>query len=105
MFKFWKKKAEEKSTSIPWTEPARQGIEQALQQTPVPAMLKGTIRKQLETAAEEAARTAGHAEVTVQDVMQGLLSKLPAGMREKVEQAAQQGPEGLKKLKDELKDK
>lgn len=104
MFNLWKKKEENKDT-LPWSDQAQQGLEQALQQTPAPAMVKSTIKKQLMAAAENAARSAGHTEVAAEDLMQGLLSKLPAGMKEKVEQAAQQGPEGLKKLQDELKNK
>lgn len=99
MLKIWKR---EKANKLPWSKPAQEGLEQAMQQTPVPAMLKMTVRKQLESAAEEAARAAGHNEVTAEDLMQGLLSKLPASMREKVEQAAKLGPDGLKKLQEKL---
>lgn len=86
-----------------WDTQATQGLEQALAQAPVPAMLKGKVRSELVKTAEEAARAAGQTTVTAQHVMEGLLSKLPAHMRDKVTSAMAGGPEKLKDLEHELK--
>jgi len=105
MFKIFNKKDQDtasKNSSLSWDPSATQALEQALSQAPVPAALKGTVKKQLTKAAEAQAKQAGHDTVTAQDLMQGLLAKMPPDMRAKVEQAAQQGPEGLKNLEDEL---
>jgi len=58
----------------------------------------------LTKAAEEQARQLGHAEVTAEDLMSGMLAKMPAHMKTKVEQAMKQGPEGLANLQKDLKD-
>lgn len=96
-----KKQGEETSelVGLTWNEQASQALKQAMSQAPVPALLKKKVVGELKKAAEEAARAAGRDEVTVEDMMNGLLSKMPAGMRQKVEQAAKQGPRGLARLK------
>ena len=104
MFKFWpKKKDAAGSDKLTWSAQAEQGLVQALAQAPVPAMLKGRVRSELRNAAEEHARNAGHSEVTPEDLMEGMLSKLPANMRTQVEEAMKKGPEGLKDLEKNLK--
>ncbi len=116
MFSLWKKKSNEKSESLSphapqqqssgalsWDKSAVQALAQAVSQAPVPSMMKQRVKQELSHAAEEAARKEGKNTVTAQHLMAGILSRLPANMRKKVEDAAKQGPAGLKKLQDELK--
>lgn len=105
MFKLFSKKSAPSATKqqLTWDPAAAQALENALSQAPVPAALKGTVRKQLTKAAETQALKAGHTQVTAEDLMQGLLSKMPPSLRSKVEQAASQGPAGLKNLENELR--
>jgi hypothetical protein len=103
MFSWRRQQSASDSSSLRWNDEAKKALEQALVQMPVPAMLKGQVRKELETAAENYARGAGRSEVTAQDLMEGMLAKMPPEMRAKVEEAMKQGPAGLKKLQDELK--
>ncbi|MDP3997351.1 MAG: hypothetical protein U1C49_00950 [Candidatus Andersenbacteria bacterium] len=103
MYKFWHKQKQEPAQSdLQWDTQAQQAVDQALAQAPVPAMLKGQVKKELTKAAEAAARAAGHEQVTAEDVMAGLLSKMPAKTRQKVEDAMKGGPEKLRHLQDEL---
>lgn len=107
MLNFWKKKNEQPASSgseLSWSQAASDSLHQALAQAPVPAMLKGRVRNELKSAAEERARAAGRNEVTPQDLMEGMLSKMPANMRSKVEAAMKEGPTGLEKLQNDLKD-
>ena len=90
-------------STVTWDEQAKQSIEQAIAQAPVPSLLKGRIKNELMKAAELEAVKAGRNKVTAPDVMAGLLAKMPAAMRDKVAQAMQEGPEGLKNLEHELK--
>lgn len=87
---------------LPWDHAASSALERALQQTPIPALLRGTVKKELARAAEAHARDHGRTTVTAEDLMQSLLTKMPAHIREKVEQAIKQGPAGMNKLKREL---
>lgn len=103
MFGFGQKK--EAAASLPWDDQARQALDQAVSQAPVPAMLRGKIRSELEKAGEEQARKHGHASVTAQDLMEGLMSKLPESMRSKIEDAAKKGPQGLADLQKKLSKK
>lgn len=106
MFKLWptkKEAGETNPTELTWTSQATQGLEQALAQAPVPAMLRGRVRSELVNAAETHARAAGRNEVTPQDLMEGMLRKLPANMRSQVEEAMKKGPAGLKDLEQHLK--
>jgi len=110
MFKLWKKhnkkeESEKSSAVLTWTADASKALEQSVAQAPVPGMLKGRVKNELKEAAEQVASAAGHTEVTAEDLMNGLMSKLPAGMRSQVEQAAKQGPEGLKNLEKKLRNK
>lgn len=105
MFNFRKKKTASAGSSLQWDPKATQALEQALKQAPIPSMLKNRVKKELIAAAEETARAAGHTTVTAEDMMNGFLARMPADMRSKVEQAMQQGPEGLKNLENELKGK
>lgn len=100
--KFKKSQTQPADQPLSWDDQAKTAINQAVQQAPVPAMLKGRLKNELEGAAEAAARKANHTTVTPEDVMNGLLSKLPANMRQQVEDAMKQGPEGLKKLQNNL---
>jgi hypothetical protein len=101
---FGRKKTAEENPPLAWSDAARQALEQALQQTPVPAMLRGKVKSELKKAAEAQARANGHREVTAEDLMNGLLAKMPAGMKAKVEAAMKQGPGGLENLRKDLKD-
>lgn len=105
MLKFWKKKQASQSSSsgnLTWDPQASQALEQSLAQAPVPKMMKSMVKSQLKKAAEDIARKANRTTVTAQDLMEGMLSRMPAHMRAKVEDAIKQGPEGLEKLKKDL---
>jgi hypothetical protein len=65
--------------------------------------MKGMIKSQLKSAAEEYTRQAGRTTVTAEDLMQGMMAKMPANMKSKVEDALKKGPQGLKDLENELK--
>ena len=98
----WKKKEGDNVNSLPWEETATQALEQAINQAPVPKPLKGKVKKELVKAAETHAREQEHAAVTAEDLMNGMLAKMPARMKTKVEQAIKQGPAGLENLQNEL---
>lgn len=103
MLNFWKKKKEgTQDTSLTWDAQASQALEQSLAQAPVPKMMKSMVKSQLKKAAEDIARKNGRTTVTAQDLMEGMLSRMPAHMRTKVEDAMKQGPEGLERLKKDL---
>lgn len=119
MVAFWNKKKKEKTeTSIvdapadtsvvqneelTWDDRASQALEQAAAQAPVPSIMKKKIRNELKKAAEEFTKKDNRTTVSPEDLMQGLMSKLPANMRGKIENAAKEGPEGLKKLEKEMR--
>jgi len=111
MLKFWKKKVAAQSgnsdpaAALTWDPQAQAALDQAVNQAPVPKMMRSMVKSQLKKAAEEVTRKAGRTTVTPQDLMEGMLSKMPAGTRAKVEDAMKKGPEGLKKLENELKQK
>ena len=88
-----------------WDDSARQAIQQALSQAPIPAMLRGRVKKELEAAAEDAARADSKSHITAQHVMTGLLNRMPANMRAQVEKAMKGGPEEIKKLQQRLRRK
>lgn len=103
---FWKRQTNdstEQPSQFTWDEQARQGLEQALKQAPVPTMLRGKVKKEFKRAAEEAARQAGRTTVTAQDLMNGMLAKMPANMRQQVEDAMKKGPDGLENLAKKLR--
>jgi hypothetical protein len=106
MFSFWQKKSSnqnEGETALTWEDSATKALAQAVGQAPVPGIMKQRVKRELEQAAEAHARKAGKSTVSAEDLMQGIMARLPEGMRSKIEDAAKQGPEGLKKLQDELK--
>ena len=114
MFSFWQKKSSNKrkneatsqnapSDTLTWDAAAKKALAQAVGQAPVPGIMKQRVRRELAQAAEEHARNAGKSTVYAEDLMQGIMARLPEGMRKKVENAAKEGPDGLKKLQDELK--
>lgn len=107
MFNFLKKKKhqENASSALSWDPQALGALDQSVAQAPVPKMMKSLVKSQLKKAAEEITRTAGRTAVTPQDLMQGMLAKMPANMRGRVEDAMKKGPEGLKSLEQELKKK
>jgi histone H3/H4 len=107
MFNFRKKEKKDDTNpaSFQWDATATQALEQAMSQAPVPKMLKGKVKKELKNAAETAAQAANRTTVTAEDLMQGMLAKMPSNMRSKVEDAMQKGPEGLKSLEDEFGNK
>src|SRR3990167_8093975 len=94
----WSKKQSTISSPLPWESTATQALEQAVNQAPVPGLLKGKIKKELQKAAESFAISANHSTVTAEDLIQGLLTNMPAPMRDKIQQAIKQGPEGIKDL-------
>ncbi len=106
MFSFWQKKSSKNSDvngELTWDASATKALAEAVGQAPVPGIMKQRVKRELEQAAEEHARNTGKTVVSAEDLMQGIMSRLPEGMRQKVENAAKEGPEGLKKLQDELK--
>lgn len=105
MFGINKKKEVGVAGTIPWSDQASRALEKAVAGAPVPKPLKGAMAKELTKAAEQHALEAGHSEVTPEDLMNGLLAKLPGKMKDKVASAIAQGPDGLKNLENELKNK
>ena len=114
MFSFWQKKSSNKrkneensqhapSDALTWDASATKALAQAVGQAPVPGIMKQRVQRELAQTAEEHARNAGKTTVSAEDLMQGIMSRLPEGMRSKIENAAKEGPDGLKKLQDELK--
>jgi len=105
MFNFWPKSDKAKSVdgSITWDAQAQQALDQATAQAPVPPMMKAMVKKQLKEAAEAHTQKAGRTTVTAEDLMQGLMAKLPDNMKSKVQEAMKKGPAGLKDLEKELK--
>lgn len=106
MFSLFKKKSKDEPTadteSMQWDASATQALQQAVAQAPVPRVMKQQVKRQLQQAAEEYARNAGKTTVSPEDLMNGLMSRLPEHMRKKVEEAAKKGPEGLKDLEKEI---
>jgi hypothetical protein len=101
MFKNWfKRKAtpssspSPSSTSFTWKTEATSALELSLKQAPVPGPLKGRLKKELVTAAEAQATAAGRTEVTPEDLMNGLLQKLPPKMQDKVKKMAAKKMQG-----------
>jgi hypothetical protein len=90
MWKPWSKKQKDTAPKLPWSAQASEALEASLAQAPVPAMLKGAMRKELTSAAETAAQKAGHSEVAPEDLLNGLMAKIPASMRGKVEDMMRQ---------------
>lgn len=104
---FWKKQQSsslpEQADGIHWDPPAQTALDQAVSQAPVPAMMKSMVKSQLKKAAEEYTERSGRTLVTAEDLMHGMMAKLPAHMKSKVEDALKKGPDGLKDLESELK--
>jgi hypothetical protein len=88
--------------ALSWDSQATAALNQAVSQVPVPGPFKNRVKRELQTAAEDHARTANRTNVTPEDLMQGFLAKMPAGMRQKVENAMKEGPDGLKRLQKDL---
>lgn len=102
---FGKKKDSSGQSALPWNQDAKDALEQAMAGAKVPKLLKGRMKKELQKAAEGHARSKGKTEVGAQDLMEGLLAKMPAEMRNQVMQAAQRGPQGLEQLQKKLQKK
>ena len=100
---FSKKKEDAPSGGLTWDPAASEAIQKALKQAPIPSMLQGRIKKELSKAAEEAARHANSDRVLAEHVMQGMLAKMPANIRDQVQSAMQGGPEELDKLQKKLR--
>jgi len=97
------KKENKESGNISWSTEAEKALEQALAQFPGPKLMVLPIKGKLRSSAESAAREAGHDEVKPEDLMKGLMDMLPADMKAKIEERMKEGPEGLKKLEEDLK--
>lgn len=91
------------SENITWSVEAEKALEQALDQFPGPKLMVLPIKGKLISAAETAAKEAGHEQVKPEDLMKGLMSMIPADMQAKIEERMKEGPEGLKKLEEDLK--
>jgi len=89
---------------ISWNKQAEDTLEQALAQFPGPKMMLGPVKSKLRSAAEKKAAELGHSEVMPEDLMQGLMEMLPPSVRETIDKRMQEGPEGIAKLQDDLKD-
>jgi len=63
----------------------------------------GPVKSKLRSAAENKAKELGHSEVQPEDLMQGLMEMIPQSMRDTIEKRMQEGPEGMAKLQDDLK--
>lgn len=99
---FKRNKQEESDQELTWSDQATQALKQSVAQMPVPGPMKKMAERELRKAAETEAQKQGHSEVTPEDLMTGLLAKMPENMRTKVEKAMAGGPEELEKLKKEL---
>lgn len=105
MFKLWPKQSAApaaQSSAITWSAEAQAALDQAVAQAPVPTMMKAMVKKELRKAAEEATQKAGRASVTPEDLIHGMMAKLPADMKTKVEDAMKKGPSGLQNLQKDL---
>jgi len=94
MFKNWFKKetpADSSNAALTWDPQATQALETSISQAPVPQMLKGKLRGEMTKTAEAEARKNGHSTVTPEDLMSGLMSKLPPDMQGKVKDMMQKG--------------
>lgn len=90
------------SDALTWSKEAEDALSQATSQAPVPKIVKSRLKKELRKAAEAEAKKAGRTEVSAHDLMQGLMGKMPAEMRNRVEQAARKGPQGMELLQKQL---
>lgn len=89
---------------IKWSAEAEGALEQAITQFPGPKMMIGMVKGKLRSAAEKKAVELGHSEVLPEDLMQGLMEMLPQSVRDTIEKRMQEGPDGIAKLQDDLKD-
>ena len=89
---------------IKWSAEAEGALEQAIAQFPGPKMMIGMVKGKLRSAAEKKATELGHSEVLPEDLMQGLMEMLPQSARDMIEKRMQEGPDGIAKLQDDLKD-
>lgn len=96
---------EKPTAKLTWQQEATDALEQAVSGAPVPKLMKSRLRKELMKTAEAKARAAGKAEVSAHDLMEGLMSKLPAEMKNQIQQAAQRGPKGLEELQKKFQKK
>lgn len=106
---FWKKQQKQNDSNkavaghMTWEAQAETALNQSVSQAPVPAVMRSMLKSQLKASAEEAAKHAGRTNVTAEDLMAGLMSKLPANMKNKVANALKKGPAGLADLQKEFK--
>lgn len=106
MLKFWKKKATEASfppSDLTWDEAATQLLARAVVQAPVPALLRQRLQRELKSAAEAVTQAAGRTRVTTEDLVAGIMAKMPEKLRAQFEEAAEGGPEQLRKLMGNIK--
>jgi hypothetical protein len=93
-----------KSENIKWSAQAEGALEQAIAQFPGPKLMLGPVKSKLRSAAEKKALELGHSEVLPEDLMQGLMEMLPQSVRNTIEKRMEEGPDGIAKLQDDLKD-
>ena len=94
MFKNWFKKEtpqNQPADSITWEAQATQALEMATAQAPVPQLLKGKLRTEMKKMAEAEAQKNGRATVTAEDLLNGMMAKLPSNMQDKVKGMMEKG--------------
>jgi hypothetical protein len=94
MFKNWfqkDKSAPSPSGKVAWTAEATQALDEAVAQAPVPQLLKNRLKKELKKTAEDHAQKNNRTTVTPQDLLEGLMTRLPAHMQQKVKDMMEKG--------------
>jgi len=103
MFKNWFKKekaADQSSDSVmTWDGQATQALEMAVAQAPVPQMVKGKLRTEMKKMAEAEAQKNNRHNVTAEDLLQGMMAKLPSHMQDKVKGMIEKGEVDPSQLK------
>lgn len=89
MFNNWFKKKKDgdnkEAAALTWEAQATQALDMAIQQAPVPKLLKNKVRTELAKAAEDIAKKEGRTTVTAMDLMNGMMAKIPDNMKGKVQ--------------------
>lgn len=103
MFKNWFKKETPSNTpsgsSIIWDDQAEKALDMSMAQAPVPQMLKGKLRSEMKKMAEAEAQKNGRTTVTTEDLLNGMMAKLPSHMQDKVKGMMEKGEVDPSQLK------